>query len=144
MLKITFAATAIPDKNALIITVAAQNKLGEQGAKLDHKTGGAIKRAMEAAHFTGANGANIDDSGASKTRLSRLGSGRYRRRRKAERRFPAHRRRGGRGVDRQGCAGDIPGRPHKGLKLPSGRSCRASRLWARACVPIASTNTTPN
>jgi leucyl aminopeptidase len=72
MLKIVFAADTIPSQNALILTVADQRKLGEQGAKLDKKLGGAIKRAMEGGHFTGAKEQTLTILAPAKTKLTRL------------------------------------------------------------------------
>jgi len=72
MLKIVFAADDLPGQNALVLTVADKKKLGEQGAKLDKKLNGAIKRAMEASHFTGAKEQTLTILAPAKTRLSRL------------------------------------------------------------------------
>ena len=72
MLKIAFATAAIPSQNALLLTVADQKKLGEFGAKLDRKLNGILKRAMEAAHFTGAPSQTLTIMAPAKTRLSRL------------------------------------------------------------------------
>ena len=72
MLKITFANATLPAQHALIITVADKQKLGEQGAKLDKKLGGAIKRAMASGNFTGAKDATLTILAPAKTRLTRL------------------------------------------------------------------------
>lgn len=72
MTKITFAPATLPSQNALILTVADKAKLGEQGAKLDHKLGGALKRAMAAADFTGAKEATLTILAPAKTRLTRV------------------------------------------------------------------------
>jgi leucyl aminopeptidase len=72
MLKIVFAADALPGQNALILTVAAKGKLGEQGAKLDKKLGGAVSRALGASHFTGDKEQTLTLLAPAKTRLTRL------------------------------------------------------------------------
>jgi leucyl aminopeptidase len=72
MLKIAFATDTIPGQNALILTVADKKQLGEQGSKLNRKLGGAIVRAMEASHFTGAKDTTLTILAPSKTRLTRL------------------------------------------------------------------------
>ena len=72
MLKITFAADILPSQNALILTVAAKKKLGEQGLKLDRKLGGVLSRAMENSHFTGAKEQTLTILAPAKTSLSRL------------------------------------------------------------------------
>jgi leucyl aminopeptidase len=72
MLKIAFSPDNIPGQNALILTIAEKNQLGEQGVKLNRKLGGAIIRAMETSHFTGAKGATLTILAPSRTRLTRL------------------------------------------------------------------------
>ncbi|MGB9152499.1 MAG: leucyl aminopeptidase [Alphaproteobacteria bacterium] len=72
MLKITFAADTVPGQHALILTVADKKLLGEHGIKINRKLGGALVRAMEASHFTGAKGATLTILAPSKTRLTRL------------------------------------------------------------------------
>ena len=72
MLKITFAAAVAPGQNALVLTVADKCKLGEQGRKLDKKLNGAIKRAMDSGHFTGACAQTLTILAPAKTRLTRL------------------------------------------------------------------------
>jgi leucyl aminopeptidase len=72
MLKIAFAAGTIPGQHALILTVADKKQLGEQGVKLNHKLDGAIIRAMEASHFTGAKATSLTILAPGKTRLTRL------------------------------------------------------------------------
>ncbi len=72
MLKISFSPPAIPSQNALILTVAADQKLGAQGVKLDKKLGGIIKRALGGSRFTGASGQTLPIMAPPKTRLSRL------------------------------------------------------------------------
>ncbi|MDE2030000.1 MAG: leucyl aminopeptidase [Alphaproteobacteria bacterium] len=72
MLKIAFAADTLPGQRALILTVAEKKKLGEQGIKLDRKLGGALTRAMEANHFTGAAEQTLTVLSPAKTRLSRV------------------------------------------------------------------------
>ncbi|MDR3424849.1 MAG: leucyl aminopeptidase [Alphaproteobacteria bacterium] len=72
MLKVAFAPDTIPGQNALILTVAEKRKLGEQGQKLDKKLGGALSRAMESSHFTGAKEQTLTIMAPAKTRLTRL------------------------------------------------------------------------
>ena len=72
MLKITFANTTLPSQNALIVTVADKQKLGEQGAKLDKKLGGVMRRAMAGSNFTGAKEQTLTILAPAKTRLTRL------------------------------------------------------------------------
>ncbi len=72
MLKIAFAADTLPGQHALVLTVAAKRKLGEQGLKLDKKLGGALSRAVEASHFTGAKEQTLTILAPAKTRLTRL------------------------------------------------------------------------
>jgi leucyl aminopeptidase len=73
MLKLTFSsAAALPNRNALIVTVAGDRKLGEQGARLDRKLGGVIKRAMADSAFTGAKERTLAIMAPAKTRLTRL------------------------------------------------------------------------
>ncbi len=72
MLKITFAAETWPQRQALILTVAAKKKLGEQGAKLNAKLGGIITQAMDNSHFTGARDQALTILSPAKTKLSRL------------------------------------------------------------------------
>jgi len=72
MLKIAFSAHTIPGQNALVLTVADKKALGELGTKLDKKLGGAIARAMEVSHFTGALAQTLTILAPSKTHLTRL------------------------------------------------------------------------
>jgi leucyl aminopeptidase len=72
MVKITFSSTAWPQQNAAILTVALGQKLGEQGAKLDRKMSGTIKRAIAASRFTGAKEQTLVVVAPTKSRLSRL------------------------------------------------------------------------
>ncbi|MDR3450703.1 MAG: M17 family peptidase N-terminal domain-containing protein, partial [Alphaproteobacteria bacterium] len=72
MLKISFASAALPAQHALILTIASGNKFGSLGAKLDAKTGHALKHAMEAAHFDGKCGQAVTILAPAKTRLSRV------------------------------------------------------------------------
>jgi leucyl aminopeptidase len=72
MLKIAFSAPLLPNRNALILTIAAGQKLGAQGAKLDRKLGGAIKRALAASNFTGAKEQTLSIMAPAKSRLTRL------------------------------------------------------------------------
>ncbi len=72
MLKISFANTTLPAQNALILTVADKQKLGEYGAKLDKKLGGVLKRAMAANDFTGEKEKTLVLVAPAKSRLSRI------------------------------------------------------------------------
>jgi leucyl aminopeptidase len=55
-MKISFAATALPNKGALVVGVAQGGKLSPSAASLDKTSGGAIKRAIAASRFTGRKG----------------------------------------------------------------------------------------
>ena len=72
MLKITFANDTLPTQNALILTVADKQQLGEQGAKLDAKLDGALIRAMEDSHFTGAKEQVLTLLAPGKSKLTRI------------------------------------------------------------------------
>jgi len=72
MLKITFASVTLPSQHALILTVGEKQKLGEQGAKLDRKLGGVLKRAMAANHFEGKKDQTLVVVAPAKSRLTRL------------------------------------------------------------------------
>ena len=73
MLKISFSpASALPNRNALILTVAGGSKLGAQGAKIDRKLRGALKRAMADNSFTGAKEQTLTVMAPAGTRLTRL------------------------------------------------------------------------
>jgi leucyl aminopeptidase len=72
MLKIAFSPFALPAQNAVLVTVASGQKLGEQGAKLDRKLGGAIKRALSASTFTGAKEQSLTILAPAKSRLTRI------------------------------------------------------------------------
>lgn len=72
MLKISFSPPTVPNRNALILTVAAGQKLGGNGAKLDRKSGGIIKRAMAASKFTGAKEQTLCIMAPAKSRLTRI------------------------------------------------------------------------
>jgi leucyl aminopeptidase len=72
MPKIAFSPISVPTHYALLLTVSEGPKLGEQGAKLDKKLGGVIKRAIEGAHFKGDKGQTLTIMAPAKTRLSRL------------------------------------------------------------------------
>ena len=72
MLKIVFAAHSLPTQNAAIITVAAGQKLGGEGTRLDRKLGGVIKRAMASSNFTGAKEQTLTIVAPARSRLTRL------------------------------------------------------------------------
>lgn len=72
MLRITFAPHVLPTHNAAILTVAAGQKLGVQGTKLDRKLGGVLKRAMASSTFTGAKEQVLTIVAPAKSRLTRL------------------------------------------------------------------------
>ncbi len=72
MLKITFSPASLPAQQALVLTVAEKTHLGEQGAQLDRKLGGILKRALEDHHFSGAKEQVLTILTPAKTRLSRI------------------------------------------------------------------------
>jgi len=72
MFKVAFSLPSIPTKNAAVITVAAGQKLGEEGLKLDRKLGGVLKRAMASSSFTGADKQTLVIVTPAKSRLTRL------------------------------------------------------------------------
>ncbi|MFA5040459.1 MAG: leucyl aminopeptidase [Bdellovibrionales bacterium] len=72
MLKIAFSADTPPSQNALVLTVAAKGKLGEQGEKLDKKLDGAISRAIKAGSFAGKKEKTLTLLSPAKSRLTRL------------------------------------------------------------------------
>ena len=72
MLKITFAADTLPTQHALILTVADKGVLGTQGAELDKQLDGAITRAMESSHFTGAKEKTLTILAPAHSKLTRL------------------------------------------------------------------------
>jgi leucyl aminopeptidase len=72
MLKIVFAADALPAHDALVLTIAEKGTLGELGAKLDKKMDGAITRAINASSFTGAREQTLTILCPTKTHLTRL------------------------------------------------------------------------
>ncbi|MDD3287733.1 MAG: M17 family peptidase N-terminal domain-containing protein, partial [Alphaproteobacteria bacterium] len=72
MLKITYVSEAVPSEGALILTVAADRKLGNRGSKLDAKLGGVIKRAMASGKFDGSHGQVLSIVSPAKTRLQRI------------------------------------------------------------------------
>lgn len=72
MLKISFANAVLPAQNALILTVAEKAKLGEHGTKLDRKLGGALRRAITAASFTGEAEKTLTILAPAKSRLTRI------------------------------------------------------------------------
>jgi leucyl aminopeptidase len=73
MLNITFSSAAsLPNRGALILTVAAERKLGGQGTRIDRKLRGALKRAMADSAFTGAKEQTLTIMAPAGTRLTRL------------------------------------------------------------------------
>jgi leucyl aminopeptidase len=72
MLKISFVPPALPNADALIVTVLAGQKLGAQGDKLDRKLGGVIKRALKASNFTGAKEQTLCIMAPGKSALARV------------------------------------------------------------------------
>jgi leucyl aminopeptidase len=60
MLKIAFAAPAVPKTGALVAGVMADGKFTAIAADLDKATGGALSRAMKVARFTGKKGSLLD------------------------------------------------------------------------------------
>jgi len=72
MIKLSFTAPAIPTEGAAVLTVAAGQKLGPFGMRLEAKLGGVIKRAMVNSQFTGAREQTLTITAMAKTRLTRL------------------------------------------------------------------------
>ncbi|MDD4615946.1 MAG: leucyl aminopeptidase [Alphaproteobacteria bacterium] len=72
MLKISFAPDSLPTQNTLVLTVASKGALGEQGKKLDKKTGGVLSRAMKAGAFDGAKEKILSVLCPAKTNLSKV------------------------------------------------------------------------
>lgn len=71
-MKITFAAPQLPARGVAVLTAAEGVKLGEWGVRLDKKTGGALKRAIAAAGFTGKKDEVAQLIAPAKTRLDRI------------------------------------------------------------------------
>lgn len=71
-MKITFAQSQIPTQGTVVLTVASGLKFGELGAKLDKKTGGALRKALNAAGFTGKKDEIAQLLTPAKTRLDRV------------------------------------------------------------------------
>jgi len=72
MLKISFTPAAAPAQGALVLTVAADQKLGAKGLELDKKLGGVIRRALAVSSFTGAKDQTLCILTPAKSHLSRL------------------------------------------------------------------------
>lgn len=72
MIKFSFATLAIPTAGALVLTVAAGQKLGTFGLRIENKIGGALKRAMANSHFTGAKEQVLTVTAPAKSRISRI------------------------------------------------------------------------
>lgn len=58
-MKFTFSKATIPNSGILAILVSEGGKLSAQAESLDKKTGGALKKAMKAAQYTGKKGKNL-------------------------------------------------------------------------------------
>ncbi|MBP7252747.1 MAG: leucyl aminopeptidase [Alphaproteobacteria bacterium] len=71
-MKVTFAPSQLPTQGTVILTVALDQKFGDLGQKLDKKTGGALKRAMAVAQFTGKRDEIAQILAPAKTRLERI------------------------------------------------------------------------
>ncbi|MEJ0061774.1 MAG: leucyl aminopeptidase [Alphaproteobacteria bacterium] len=71
-MKITFAPAQIPTQGHAVIPVALGQKLGELGAKLDKKTGGALKKAMTAGNFTGKKDEALSVVAPPRTKIGRV------------------------------------------------------------------------
>jgi len=72
MLKISFESKTMPDQGILVLTVAAEKKLGTEGLKIDRKLGGILNRAMETSNFKGDKGQTLIVTPPPKSRLTRL------------------------------------------------------------------------
>lgn len=71
-MKISFAAAVVPTSGCVALTVLKDRKLGIWGAKLDKKTGGALKRAMESALFEGKANEVLTVLAPARTRLTKI------------------------------------------------------------------------
>ena len=58
-MKFTFSKATIPNSGILALLVSEGAKLSAQAEALDKKTGGALKKAMKAAQYTGKKGKNL-------------------------------------------------------------------------------------
>lgn len=72
MLRINYVKPTIPAQGALLLTVAANRKLGPRGNEIDRKLGGAIKRAMASGKFEGKKEQVLVIPAPAKTRLNRV------------------------------------------------------------------------
>ncbi|MFY9287629.1 MAG: leucyl aminopeptidase [Alphaproteobacteria bacterium] len=71
-MKIAFSPASLPSQNSVLLTVAAGQKLGDEGVKLDRKLGGLLKRVMASGNFTGAKEQTLMIPAPAKTKLARL------------------------------------------------------------------------
>ncbi|MDR3498550.1 MAG: leucyl aminopeptidase [Parvibaculum sp.] len=77
-MNISFAEISIAKPGALALVVAEGASLSGVAAELDRKTGGALKRAMKAANFTGKSGSVLEilaPHGVAASRILLLGAG---------------------------------------------------------------------
>src|SRR5690606_22337465 len=77
-MKISFADISFGKSGALAIVVTEGATPSGVAADLDRKTGGAIKRAMKAAAFTGKSGSSLDlvaPQGVTVSRIILMGAG---------------------------------------------------------------------
>ncbi len=72
MLKISFVSKALPAQGVAVLTVATGPKLGDEGTKIDRKTGGALRRAIAAGSFKGDKGQTLAILAPARTRLAKL------------------------------------------------------------------------
>lgn len=72
MLKISFVKDTLPTQGLLILTVAADQKLGALGKELDQKLGGLLTQTMKAGGFTGASEQTLSLWAPAKTKLTRI------------------------------------------------------------------------
>ena len=71
-MRITISETAIPTQGALAVGVLSGRVLTASAEKIDKKTGGALRRAMKAGRFKGADGQSFELIAPSGTRLDRV------------------------------------------------------------------------
>src|SRR5437868_7981083 len=64
MIKFSFAEPDLGKKGAIAVAVTEGKALGSAGATLDARSGGALRRALDASKFTGRLGQILDVPGA--------------------------------------------------------------------------------
>jgi len=71
-MKISFAKPVLPGTGTAVVAALAKGALTPSAAKLDAKTGGAIKRAIRASRFEGNKGQSLNIIAPAGTRLERI------------------------------------------------------------------------